>query len=177
MVDGRNVFIPRYFIVLNPYCIVLFVLGFETFLQILGSKLLRTVAFGLPLAFAVFFVNGYKYAKPAWKKMSEIAIRENVKVVYTSRGRTFSMPYYFKAGIPVENFVYDSDFIDTLVEKLKTDRPIMIVDNLMARESYLKYLLIDLQHEGVITESHEAIEPGTEPVFSLVLHGIRKNKQ
>ncbi len=173
IIDQRNIFIPRYFIALNPYALMMFALGFETLVAKIRDAKLKNLAYGIPVSFCMFFGGAYEYAKPAWRKLASIAAEKEVKLVYTTRSRSIAMPYYYIRGIEVRQFTYSDEFVDELAEALQEKKPIMVLDDLYSRETYLKYLLLDLQNERIITESFEISENRAEPLFGLVLYGIR----
>jgi uncharacterized membrane protein len=158
-VDERNVFIPRYFIFLNPLLVFLFVGGIEKISElglVYTKKFIaleksrgavgRMIQFVILVTFVSQFSHAYEYSKAAWREASVAILAKHPKVIWTTRTLGLKMPYYLRDDIEFSQFAFDETSITKIVEKLKKVPTLWILDNYTARLNYfdiLSRLLVD----------------------------------
>jgi hypothetical protein len=153
-IDGRSVFIPRYFIYLNPYVFFLMTAGIEKFAALSSRRLIaRTAPVAIILGFSTPFFHGYNYEKPPWKEIAKTAIEKKVELVLTTNSLGMAVPYYYDAGIDVQALDPSEQTIVQIDEALEDYKVVAVVDNALGgRREYLQEMIKMLGMTGHIYE-------------------------
>jgi uncharacterized membrane protein len=169
--NHRDVFLPRYFIFLNPYALLLFALGCEALVAKVSKPWFAVAAQAVILSgFSIFVFHAYDSLKPPWKKAAGVAIDKKVELALTTRPYGLSVPYYRDAGIEVKEFTFSETFIKQIQTDLQKHAVIAVVDNYLSKRIYLVPLLKDLDQAKIGYESVELSEGYGEPIFILIIY-------
>lgn len=168
--DGRNLFLVRYFIFLNPILIMMAAFGIEE----LSKRLLRwlpKLAGHLPwvagVFFAIAFQEGYLSARSAWREAAEYVNQHRGQIVLTTRSRALEVPYFQAYGIKIEPLDFSADTAAKIKQRIESEGPVWIVDNVWSEMTYLRVLLAQLQLEDVAVERMDFVREDADPVFAI----------
>jgi hypothetical protein len=165
---GRYIFIPRYFVFLNPILLWNVAAGCEVLWR--QQRVVRVMT-GVGVAvFALFSFHAYDYDKQNWRGLARIAVEQKASLVLTTQVRGISIPYYSQAGIPVVQFAYGQDVVDFLRERLKTSRVIWIADEKWAAARYEIDLVSALNKAKITHRVFRLVNGAGDSVFGIAIY-------